>query len=164
MDRNTMTWSNEHSMQEDMTMTQHIHIAAPSAVLRARLDRETGSTTPAGDFPFELAAEPRHLLFQQNDVGLHLHLMLDTERWMTVVVGQIVSLDREAGEIAGRRVDLMASTEIVDSGTSNGLGEFQLTAAVDGPVELLLHLEGGRSVVVTVDEMVHELEDLLMTA
>jgi hypothetical protein len=90
--------------------------------------------------------------------------MLDTERWMTVVVGQIVSLDREAGEIAGRRVDLMASTEIVDSGTSNGLGEFQLTAAVDGPVELLLHLEGGRSVVVTVDEMVHELEDLLMTA
>jgi hypothetical protein len=142
--------------EESMTMTQHILIAAPTSTLNARVVRDTGRD--AAGLPSFAPAEPRHLLYQQDQVGLHLHLMLDTERWSTVVVGQILRLD--ADSVADRPVELLAGDRVVAHTTSNELGEFQLTAAVDGPVALEIRLADGRVVEITVDEMVHELEEL----
>ena len=142
--------------KESMTMTQHIFIAAPTSTLNARVVRDTARD--AAGLPSFAPAEPRHLLYQQDQVGLHLHLMLDTERWSTVVVGQILKLD--ADSVAERPIELLAGNQVVARTTSNELGEFQMTAAVDGPVALEIRLADGRVVEVTVDEMVHELEEL----
>jgi hypothetical protein len=141
-------------VEESMTMTQHILIAAPT--LNARAVRDTARD--AAGVPSFAPAEPRHLLYEQDTVGLHLHLMLDTERWSTVVVGQILKLD--ADSVAERPIELVAGNDVVARTTSNDMGEFQMTAAVDGPVALQIRLADGRVVEITVDEMVHELEEL----
>jgi hypothetical protein len=142
--------------EESMTMTQHIFIAAPTSTLDARVVRDTARD--AAGLPSFAPAEPRHLLYEQDAVGLHLHLMLDTERWSTVVVGQILKLD--ADSVAERPIELIAGDQVVASTTSNDMGEFQMTAAADGPVALQIRLADGRVVEITVDEMVHQLEEL----
>ena len=60
-------------------------------------------------------------------------------------------------------LELVAAGAAVAETHSNDLGEFQMTASVNGPVGLRLHLADA-VVEVTVDEMVHELEELALSA